>query len=157
VKVTCVLLRVPHAEVHAYLSQIRDLGGGWLEFELRSLHSPGRCSTTWVIPSSLFCFVCVCVALIIFLGRVLRLCPGQPGLRASCLCFLHSWDDRCTTPHPAFYWLRWGLMNFLPRLALNHNSPNLYLPCGWDYRHEPLYAAVYVWITKSKRCPVSPL
>jgi hypothetical protein len=35
------------------------------------------------------------------------------------------------------YWLGWGLMNFLPRLALNHDPPNLYLLSSWDYRCDP--------------------
>jgi hypothetical protein len=32
--------------------------------------------------------------------------------------------------------LRWGLANFLPRLASNFNkSSHLCLPRSWDYRH----------------------
>jgi hypothetical protein len=35
-------------------------------------------------------------------------------------------------------WLfrRWGLSNYLPRLALNCNPPDLSLPNSWDYRCE---------------------
>jgi hypothetical protein len=34
--------------------------------------------------------------------------------------------------------LGWGLTNFLARLVLNHNPPNLCLHSIWDYRREPL-------------------
>jgi hypothetical protein len=50
-----------------------------------------------------------------------HLCPGWPGLK-SYLCFPCNWDERCTTPTPGSYGLRWGLVNFLPRLAWNQNS-----------------------------------
>jgi hypothetical protein len=33
--------------------------------------------------------------------------------------------------------LRWGLENFLPELAANHDPPHLSLLCSQDYRHEP--------------------
>jgi hypothetical protein len=41
----------------------------------------------------------------------------------------HCWDDRCTIPYPAFFspWFRVS-QTFLPRLASNHDSPNLSLP-----------------------------
>jgi hypothetical protein len=43
------------------------------------------------------------------------LCPGRPQQPS----YLHSlqlgWQTHTTMP--SFYWLRWGLMNFLPRLA----------------------------------------
>jgi hypothetical protein len=32
--------------------------------------------------------------------------------------------------------LRWALANFLSRLALNCNPPNLYLLSTWNYKHE---------------------
>jgi hypothetical protein len=37
--------------------------------------------------------------------------------------------------------LRWGLINFLPKLALNINFPNLHLWRSWDYRYELLLLA----------------
>jgi hypothetical protein len=52
-----------------------------------------------------------------------------PGLepRSSNLSFLQSlgWQIHTTTSN---CWLRWGLMNCLPRLVLNHNPPDLSLP-----------------------------
>jgi hypothetical protein len=42
-------------------------------------------------------------------------------------------DDR----HRPSHWLKWGLINFLPRLASNHNPPNLCLPSSY-YRLELL-------------------
>jgi hypothetical protein len=35
------------------------------------------------------------------------------------------------------FW-RWGLMNYLSRLASKCNPPNLSLPSNYDYRCEPL-------------------
>jgi hypothetical protein len=55
---------------------------------------------------------------------------------------LHSWNDSHMPPGPAFYWLRWSLMSFLPRLASNQDSPDLFLLNSWDYRLEPLLPAV---------------
>jgi hypothetical protein len=31
------------------------------------------------------------------------------------------------------FW-RWGLLNYLPRLASNHDPPNLSIPSSQDYR-----------------------
>jgi hypothetical protein len=39
-----------------------------------------------------------------------------------------SWDARHTLPHSIFYWLIWGLSNFLSGMALNHDPPDLHLP-----------------------------
>jgi hypothetical protein len=38
--------------------------------------------------------------------------------------FLRSWSDRNTPLH----WSIWGLVNFLPRVGLNHDAPDLHLP-----------------------------
>jgi hypothetical protein len=48
----------------------------------------------------------------------------------------HSWDDVCDPPHPPCL-LGWGLANFLPRLGLNLNPPNLCFPSSLDDRREP--------------------
>jgi hypothetical protein len=40
--------------------------------------------------------------LYIFTNSVLHFYPGWHWLRSSYLCFLPSWDDRCTPPQPAF-------------------------------------------------------
>jgi hypothetical protein len=42
--------------------------------------------------------------------------------------FLNNWDYRHSPSCPA-YLLRWNLINFLPRLASNHN---LHFPSPWD-------------------------
>jgi hypothetical protein len=44
-------------------------------------------------------------------------------LDPSDLSLLHSWDNR----NAPLYWLRWGLENYLPRLTLNQNPPDLSL------------------------------
>jgi hypothetical protein len=104
-----------------------------LGFELRAMPLLDRCSTPWAMPQH-FCFS-------YFLNGISLLCPGWPGPQSCYLSVLCKWDDRCTPLCPAFYWLIWGLTNFLPRLALNHDPPNLYLLSSWDYRCEPLLPA----------------
>jgi hypothetical protein len=39
--------------------------------------------------------------------------------------------------HAQLSLLRWGLVNFLPELVLDHNPPDLSLPGSLDYRCEP--------------------
>jgi hypothetical protein len=53
---------------------------------------------------------------------------------SSHLPFQHSWDYRCR-PLCLAYWLRWGLANFLARLASNHDLPHHFLPSSWNYRY----------------------
>jgi hypothetical protein len=62
-------------------------------------------STPQATPSAVSCFS-------YFWNRVSCLCLEQPGLWSSYLCFLHSWDGRQAPSHPAFYWFRWGHLNF---------------------------------------------
>jgi hypothetical protein len=38
-------------------------------------------------------------------------------------------------PRPSFYWLRWGLGNFMLGLTSNCDPPNHCLLSSWDYRH----------------------
>jgi hypothetical protein len=61
-----------------------------------------------------------------FLDRVSYLC--HPGQWASCLYFLHNWDDMWVPP--TFYWLRREPHQCLPILASNCGPPQLYLPAS---------------------------
>jgi hypothetical protein len=54
---------------------------------------------------------------------------------------LNTWANRHIPPHPV-YWLRWGLANFFPRLALNLSPQNLHFLSSWGYRHELPHLAV---------------
>jgi hypothetical protein len=53
----------------------------------------------------------------------------------------HTCSSRCMPLHPV-YWLRWGLKNSMPGLALNWNPLDLCLPSNWDYRCEISRAAL---------------
>jgi hypothetical protein len=52
-------------------------------------------------------------------------------LRTSCL--QSTWATPPVYFCSGFFW-RWGLSNCLPRVALNHSSPDFNLPGDWDYR-----------------------
>jgi hypothetical protein len=70
----------------------------------------------------------------------------DPPIYASC----SNWDDSHTPPCSAFL-SRWGLMNFLPRLALNCDPPDFCLLSNYGYRREPprwpFRQALYHWAT----------
>jgi hypothetical protein len=102
-----------------------------LEFELRASHLLGKCSTTSTMPPALSSLDYFTYRVSCFLHRA--------GFRAwfSYLCFLDSLDHRHT---PCF---EMGLINSLPVLASNHDSPNLYLHSSWNFRHEPLCLAAF--------------
>jgi hypothetical protein len=61
-----------------------------------------------------------------FSDKVLQFCSGWPWNVILLPMPPSVADHRCALPCLA-YLLRWGLINFLPRLASNHNPPNLYL------------------------------
>jgi hypothetical protein len=50
------------------------------------------------------------------------LCPGSLRLQSSYLCPPHNWDYRHQPPCSDGL-LRWGLLNFLPGLALSFDPP----------------------------------
>jgi hypothetical protein len=45
---------------------------------------------------------------------------------------------------PFLYWVfsRYRVANYLPRLASNHDPPDLCLPSSQDYKHEPLMPGI---------------
>jgi hypothetical protein len=98
-----------------------------LGFELRALFLPGRCTITWTTPPALF-------ALDIFriLSRIYAWTgldhdpPNYTSSKAGMTGVYHH--TLKAVPHPAFYRLRWSLVDFLPGLALNSNPPDLCLP-----------------------------
>jgi hypothetical protein len=61
---------------------------------------------------------------------------------SSHLCFLNSWDHKCEPPYLANL-LRWGVTNFLSRLALNLDPTDLCLVSSWDYRHVSPHLALF--------------
>jgi hypothetical protein len=86
-------------------------------FDLRASYLLGRCSTTWAMLPSPFCFS-------YFSERVLHFLP---------LC---SWMN-ATMPGLL---VEMGSL-FLSRLASNHDLPDLCLPHSWDYIHERFWLA----------------
>jgi hypothetical protein len=97
-----------------------------LGFELEVSYLLDRHLTTWAL-----------FALVIFLDRVSLFCLGQPEMWSAYLYLLCSWDYRNVPSCPAFFLLKWGLVNILPELALHCDTPNCHLSSSWDYRHEP--------------------
>jgi hypothetical protein len=89
-----------------------------LGFELRAVSLVGRCSISWATPLALFA-----LAILEIRSYFLpRLCWAMIFLFYASCC----------------YWLTWGLVNFLPGLALNFGPPDLSLPSRQYYRYEPL-------------------
>jgi hypothetical protein len=90
---------------------------------------------TWVTPL-------VLSALVFFLNKdhVMFLGSSWTEIHIFMLSVYLGWQTHATKP--VFYWLRWNLVHFLPRLASNHDSPNLHLPSNWDYRSEQPHLAV---------------
>jgi hypothetical protein len=91
-----------------------------LGFKLRALCLLGRYSTTWATQSVLLC------VLVIF---EIQSCL-TPGLAWIMILFVLSHVARLTGMQrlPLHnHWLRRGLENFLPRLASNHDPPDLHL------------------------------
>jgi hypothetical protein len=87
---------------------------------------------TWAMPTAFyaldffFFFMVAMVCFGYFWDRLLHLCLGWPGDPLFTLPTYVGWQAHATMPR--FYWLEWDLENFLPRLALNHNSSDLCLP-----------------------------
>jgi hypothetical protein len=94
-----------------------------LGFKLRTLHLLGRLSTSWATLPSHF-------ALVIFEIGICFFCLGQSGpwsFYYKLIAIAERWQVWTTVPS---YWLRWGLMNFLPALAMNSDPPWFPLPAS---------------------------
>jgi hypothetical protein len=88
-------------------------------------------STTWAPPLTHFLFLWIGCCVSALAGR-----HYDPPICTSLVAGI----TRHVPPHPA-YWLRWGIGNFLPRLASNHHLPDLYLLSSWGYRCVPQHQA----------------
>jgi hypothetical protein len=63
-------------------------------------------------------------------GRLLAFCLGWLRLHSSYFKLPDIAGMTGTHHHTQLFLLRWGLMNFLPKLARNLDSPALGLPCS---------------------------
>jgi hypothetical protein len=72
------------------------------------------------------------------------------GLELRAFTLTHS-----TSPIFVMVFSRWGLVNYLPRLALNHKPRDLYLLSSWDYRYEPLVPSLGEFLD-SQTIPLHP-
>jgi hypothetical protein len=48
--------------------------------------------------------------------------------------------------HHTSHWLRWGVENFLPKLASNYDPPNFHLQSSQDYRLKPPCLALKIFL-----------
>jgi hypothetical protein len=76
----------------------------------------------------------------------------DPPIYASCIAGMTSTHCHAISFY-YFYFLRWTLVNFLPRLASNHDPSDLCFSSYWDYRHEPLLPASFFLLTLSSNLP----
>jgi hypothetical protein len=74
-----------------------------------------------------------------YLYFLLRACLGP---WSSYLCLPCSWIIDCITIYTQLVVWDRGLANFLLRLTLNCNPPDLYFLTSWDYRSESLWLAL---------------
>jgi hypothetical protein len=102
-----------------------DHGSGLLfdspEFELWALYLLGRNSTASAMPLALLYFSYFLIGSHIFAWAGL---DQDPLIYASYIVGMTG----CMPPCSAFYWLRWGLTNFLPGWPQIKIFPNLFLP-----------------------------
>jgi hypothetical protein len=93
---------------------------------IRASHFLGSHCSTWNTPPTHFCSI-------FRMGSHFCL-----GLDLDCNPPIYDslWNDRYVPPCLACF-LRWGVANFLPRLALNLYSPDLCILNSWDHTSEP--------------------
>jgi hypothetical protein len=122
-------MKIDNAAKLCALQKIKIILFSVLEFELRTLHLPGRHSS-WTLFSAIF-------TLSIFqTGSCVTL---EPIWLQSFLCFPDSWDDSTTIP--SFYSLQWDLVNFLLQQTWNLKPSDFCILTKWNYRHNPLHLA----------------